>query len=394
MRFGNFRIVKFLTVTLLFAAAVLTITGCNRVPKGKAPEMDAVFDRFDQIELGRSTSTDVLAFIHNESMGEMLSQDEQTVVSWGQSGTGAVIWLNAATFDDTSSTAARKYALLVDEDSPRWAAMYGAKSRKMRVEFEYVLPPEFDELEFTNENERRREAIKSGLSLYLNDINIVRYDSDYIYTTALMLRQMFNELLYQAERVPANLSLIDDRKGMEFDHPTLGKGRIRMLINNKTYAVRMKIKIGSSVKSFAKDADVIAMDWFVSDEQRATAAAPTEKTRPEAAASPKRGFFDAFRPKPKRYTPEELQQIEEMAKKKAAADIAEMKEQLDKAVEESDEAQDKAPAEAPAETPVTETETDTAPVIPQAPDAPVLPAESDLPAEPTVPEQPGQIGQQ
>ncbi len=371
---------------MLLAAVVLT-TGCYRLPRGKAPQMDMVFNRFDEIKIGQSTSTEVLSFIQDKSLDELLSQDEQTIVSWGQNGTGAVIWLNAVTFDDISNTAARKYAMLVNEDSPGWGVLYGKKSRKLRAEFEYTLPPEFDELEFTNENEKRREAVKTALSLFLKDTNVVRYDSDYIYTSAMMLRQTFNDMLYQAERVPANFSTIDSPAGMAFVHPTMGNGRIRMLLDNKTYAVRLKIKIGSSVKSFAKDQDVIAMDATSTTQDGVTSFLPTQAQRPQPeAAAPttqRRSIWDRFRAKPRQYTPEELSEIEAMAQQKADRDIAEMNKQVDTAVEESEADGDK-----PADVEIYET----APVRPQQPELPAMQEESYLPTIPEQPDQPGQIG--
>jgi hypothetical protein len=52
--------------------------------------METVFDRFDKTQIGESTATEVLSFVQNKSMGELLSQDEQTIVSWSENGNGAV----------------------------------------------------------------------------------------------------------------------------------------------------------------------------------------------------------------------------------------------------------------------------------------------------------------
>jgi len=251
--------VKRLIITFLLLATVLTIGGCNHLPRGGAPREEMVFNRFDRVQLMQSSSNEVLSFIQDKSMAELLSQDEQTLVSWGQKNDGAVIWLNAVSFDSDSDAAARKYAVLIYEDSPGWKLFYGAKSEKIRAEFEFMLPPEFDEIEVTTENTRRREALKSALGLYLMDTNNIRHDSDYIFSASMLLRQTFNQLLYELERVPARLSEIDSLQGVAFTHPTLGEARVRMLFDTDTYIVRIKLKVGGVAKSFAKHKDVIAM---------------------------------------------------------------------------------------------------------------------------------------
>ncbi|MFI4912613.1 MAG: hypothetical protein ACIAQZ_13180 [Sedimentisphaeraceae bacterium JB056] len=283
--------------------------------------MESVFSRFDRVEIGESSAAEVLSFIQDESLGEMLSQDEQTVVSWAQNGNGAVIWLNVVSFDEASNTAARKYAFLVDEDSPGWRLFYGSKSKKMRAEFEFVLPPEFDELELTTENERKREALKTALNLYIKDIDVVRYDSDYIYSSAMMLRQTFNELLYELERVPAKLSKIDEPEGVSFDHPTLGPSRVRMLFDTETYIVRIKIKVGKCTTDFDEHKDVVLMgDPSVKQNQ-------IEKAKAQAAAEEekeKEGWIDWInnvQPKKQQRSAEELQRIEDMANQRAAEEI-------------------------------------------------------------------------
>jgi hypothetical protein len=276
--------------------------------------MVQVFDRYDRVIIGESSAGEVLSFIQNKEMDELLSQDEQTIVSWGQNGDGAVIWLNAVSFDETSNTAARKYAFLVDEDSPGWRLCYGSKSKKMRMDFKFIVPPEYDELEITTETQRRREALKTAVSLYLTDMNEVRYDSDYIYATAMMVRQTFNELLYELERVPAKLSEIDKPAGIEFSHPTLGPGRIRMLFDKESYIVTIKVKIGKYVDSFDDHEDVIAMGDPAAEQDRIDEAQSTMVVDEQKAKS---NWLDRVTRGNKQRSEEELRKIEEMAEQKA-----------------------------------------------------------------------------
>ncbi len=246
-----------ITISLLAVMTTLFV-GCNHLPRGTAPDREYIFNRFNSIQLNESTANDVLAIIQDQSLDEKLAQDEQTIVSWGQDG-GAAIWLNAASFDEAGETVARKYAFVVDEDSPGWNLLHTANSKKMRVEFEFMLPPEFEESDITNESERRKTAINTALKLYIRDMSVVGQKSEHLSSASMLLRQLFNEMSYQLEKNPADFDQIESLSGVQFDHQTLGPARVRMLFNEDEYKVRLKIKVGKSVKSFAKHSDVLAM---------------------------------------------------------------------------------------------------------------------------------------
>ncbi len=57
---------------------------------------------------------------------------------------------------------------------------------------------------------------------------------------------------------PAYAEQLHTREGVDIDHLTLGKGKVRMVIVDDT--AKLKIKVGSIVKNFAEHSDVIAMN--------------------------------------------------------------------------------------------------------------------------------------
>lgn len=319
-------------ITFLLIASVLTIGGCNNLSRSGAPKDIAVFNRFDRVRLNESTSNEVLAFIQDTSMGEYISQDEQTIVSWGQDSQGAVIWLNAVSFDSEADTAARKYAMLINDASPRWDVFNEMRNRKFQVEFEYVLPPEFDEIEITSENTRRKEALKTALKLYMKDINNIRFDSDYVYTASMLLSQTFNALFYELERVPAKLATIDSLEGLAFEHPTLGDSRIRMLFDTESYIVRVKLKVGSLSKSFAKHKDVIAMGEPVAreDDVYIQSMAADERERRDWL----NWISTVGEGKDPQQTARDFEQIEQMAQQRADAEVGQLPEKQSQEIEQ------------------------------------------------------------
>jgi len=64
-------------IILILTAIIITLPGCsNYPPRATAPSMDSVFNRYDRIVIGESTDNEVLSFIQDHSLDEILSQDD------------------------------------------------------------------------------------------------------------------------------------------------------------------------------------------------------------------------------------------------------------------------------------------------------------------------------
>ena len=273
------------SLSVLLLVSVVFISGCNHLPRGSAPSSDLIFDRFDQMQLSFDTSTDIIPRIQNKEIGEFISKNENSVASWGEDGNGAAIWMNAAIFGEDSNRLARKYAFMIDEDDPGYK-LYG-KSNRMRVDFEYTLPGDFDDITYTSDTERKREIVLTGINMFINDIDQIRLDSDYVYSGAMMVKQSFMLLMYEIEKNPSKMSLLEIKQGLDFDYPTLGPAKAMVVVNQEN-RVRIKIKVGTFVKDFEKHADVIAMEYFANPELERQMLA---EKKPFAKSFKHSGFF-------------------------------------------------------------------------------------------------------
>ncbi|MGE4285047.1 MAG: hypothetical protein AB7F23_00350 [Phycisphaerae bacterium] len=249
---------KTLAIIVVTALTVLT-GGCNHLPRGTAPSQKLVFDRFDNMQVSFDTSTDIIPEIQNKELGEYISRNENSVASWGENG-GAGIWMNAAVFGEDSNRLARKYAFMVDEDSPGYNLIDTSKC--MRIELEYALPGDFDDITYASEAERKKEIIFTGINMFITDIDEIRLDSDYVYSGAMMVKQAFTLLMYEIEKNPSKMYLLEERQGFDFDYPTLGPAKARVLVNQEN-KVRIKVKVGTYIRNFEHQRDVIDMDAFL-----------------------------------------------------------------------------------------------------------------------------------
>ena len=73
----------------------------------------------------------------------------------------------------------------------------------------------------------------------------------------MMTQQVLNHIIQKLNSSPALAARLSDFEGMEFDHMNFNKGRVRLVIEDDI--AKIKVKIGTTSKSFAEQDDVIAM---------------------------------------------------------------------------------------------------------------------------------------
>lgn len=217
----------------------------------KAPKDAELPQSYYKTVLKQSSSADVLSVIHKPKY-ELLSQSESVVASWGQKKEGRKMWFNMVAFDQELLTAKRKYFFLFDENVPYWPWR-----QKCRLDMEMVADVEILEKPYANENARRMAVLRRVLENFNKDVFDVRQDNKMLDSCAMLVNQVLNTILVQLDEMPVRASELSDLSGMAFDHTTLGRGRIRMVIRDDV--VKVKVKIGRSLIPFKKHHDVIGM---------------------------------------------------------------------------------------------------------------------------------------
>jgi hypothetical protein len=223
---------------LAAAMSVLILGGCTSQPH----TYEQVFDRYYATTLKSSTSADVLASIQDPST-ELLSQSESVVAAWGKEGKEQkpvrTHWFNMVAFDEEQMNAVRKYGFILEETHWGWNR---TPAPALRFDAELVMDADVLNAAYASNNEKQIEMVKKAQELFSTDAQELVFDSQTLGNSTIMVQQALNSVLYKLDHSPAYAAKLGLLEGMEFDHPTLGQSRVRMLIEGDI--VKLKIKAG------------------------------------------------------------------------------------------------------------------------------------------------------
>jgi len=228
----------------IIVASVLFYAGCGveepleRVQPEPKPYTKQLPEAYDKIQLNRSTSADVLEIIKQYKQ-ELVSQSESIVASYGEKKKTYQFWLTMVAFDEEDFTVTRKYFLTVDEKP--WHI--GAEGQKLRFDTEEILDEEILSEAYTSENQKRIAILKKVQGNMRDDISQIREESKIPDTAGMMINQTLEGILYALNQSPALAEKLDQPEGLEFDHPTMGKGRVGMKLEDEN-VVKVRIRIG------------------------------------------------------------------------------------------------------------------------------------------------------
>jgi hypothetical protein len=231
---------------LLFLIAVSTALfygGCGveepleRVRPESKPYTKRLPAAYNDVQLNKSTSTNVLEVIKQYKQ-ELISQSESVVASYGEKKGGYQSWMTIVAFDEEEFTATRKYFLAVNEKP--W--IIGARGQKLRFDTEEVLDEQTLSEAYTSENQKRIAILKKVLENLRKDISQIRQESKIPDIDGMMINQTFERILYVLDQSPALAERLDQPNGLDFDHLTMGKGRVGLKLEGKI--VKVKIRIG------------------------------------------------------------------------------------------------------------------------------------------------------
>jgi len=244
------RIVR--TVVLLGAAMCgLLVAGCQQ---RFAMDRD-VFDRYYATNLRLSRSADVLTIIKKDA--EVVTQTGGVVASAGERYKGQNLWFNAVAFDEQDLTAARKYAFAYEQFDKSW---YVTARRRLRFDAQMLVGADVLAEPYTNDNARRKAILKGLVDAFQGDLGPAAADNQAINSGFGLVRQTLGVIMLKLDASPALAAQLDQPAGMEFDHPTIGRGHIRMVLEGDT--LRLKIKAGQdwfNLTPFEKHHDVVNM---------------------------------------------------------------------------------------------------------------------------------------
>ena len=219
------------------------MSGCGieepleRIQREPKPYTYQLPKAYSSIQLNKSTSADVLEVIKQYNP-ELVSQSESVIASCGEKKKTSQFWLTMVAFEEEEFTATRKYFLAVDEKP--WHI--NAEGQKLRFDAEMILDEETLSEAYTSENQKRIAILTKVLENTRDDIIQVRQDNRVLDTGGMIINQTLERILYVLKQSPALAERLNQPKGLEFDHLTLGKGRVQMVLDEKI--AKVKIRIG------------------------------------------------------------------------------------------------------------------------------------------------------
>lgn len=235
---------------LLIGIVLGGLAGCVYRPS----HYESVFSRYYATTVGQTTASDVLAYLKHDD--ELLSQSESVVASFGTLDKGRTHWFNLVAFPQDGSTVARKYAFSCDETV---RLPNGAPRPAVRFDAHLIIDDKVLAENYPSANAKRIAVLRFVRDQLNKDGLEISYESAALRGSLALANQLLNAALNELANTPAKAALLPELKGMEFDHMSLGKSHIRMLIDDNT--VKVKIKSGKFWQStpFEKQPDVIHM---------------------------------------------------------------------------------------------------------------------------------------
>ncbi len=218
----------------------------ERIKPESKPYTSQLPEAYHKIYLNKSTSADVLEDIKQYG-SELVSQSESVVASWGEKKNTSQFWLTMAAFDEENFTVTRKYFLAVDEKP--WHPF--AEGQKLRFDTEMIVAEATLSEPYPDENQKRIAIFTKALNNTRDDIAQIRQDSKVLDTEAMMINQTMERIIYVLKASPALAVRLDEPNGLDFDHPTLEKGRVGMTVADNI--AKIKIRIGPVKKLWKEE---------------------------------------------------------------------------------------------------------------------------------------------
>lgn len=241
------RVTKLLTLTCCLVLYCCGLFSCTYrdvkglvTPEGP-PSYQQLLDSYRQTELKKSGAADVLA------MGEpgVLSQTTSVIALSGQKKKGYKSWFRMVAFDEDKLTAQRKYLFIIDE-RPKF--LFVEPWEGLSFDCEMVLASEVLDEPYANENAKRIEILRHVQENIKRDMEKVGLDNKNLSICSMMINQALQTVLVNLDASPVLAGELSELDGLEFEHISLDKGKIRTILEDDIVAVRMRI--GSLIKKY------------------------------------------------------------------------------------------------------------------------------------------------
>jgi len=243
---------------LLFAAVA---SGCSYVGSDKLPYAKLALP-YERTQLKSTTSLEVLNVAHDpayqfppsEAEPVLLTQSDTIVAYSGRSANGFKTWLDMVVFDEFRMTASRKYFFCIDErasaDPSRPGRRWLVPRRGLLFDSEFTVDPEVLTTPYATEEAQKIAIVKWLAERFRNDVTVLvgrpkapAQGNEQIVVSGMMVNQVFQGILTELAQSPGLAKNLGTDQGVPFPHVSLGKGRLRLLVNNDTAVVTIRVNL-------------------------------------------------------------------------------------------------------------------------------------------------------
>jgi hypothetical protein len=199
-----------------------------------------VVESYYGFALGGSTSAEVLS-AYQEWIDEyekpgtshLLSHTSDAVALSGRKKGKYKKYFTMIAFDENSLTASRKYLFIVDERPKRlfvepWET----------VHFECKMKLKDPGGSYTTANERNIAVLKSARETLRDDAAQIGAEDDVVNIGGMMANQILEAVIVKLEAATGHASKLHEPSGLAFEHRSLGRGRLRMVVGNGVITIK------------------------------------------------------------------------------------------------------------------------------------------------------------
>ena len=246
-------------VALLFVLAAGS--GCAYTESAKLPYAKLALP-YDRTQLARTTSLEVLSlardpayqFRPQDADPVLLTQSDTVVAYSGRSVNGRKTWLDLIAFDESRMTASRKYFFCIDEQATTAPDPSGRTLIPPRpgllFDSEFAVDPEVLTTPYATEEAQKIAIIKWLAGRFQSDVTVLigsprrpTQGNEQVIVSGLMVNQVFQGILIELAQSPGLAKNLATEQGIQFPHANLGAGRIRLLVENDTAVLTIRVNL-------------------------------------------------------------------------------------------------------------------------------------------------------
>ncbi len=245
-------------MALLF---MVTASGCRDAESDTLPYTKLALP-YERTQLQRSTSLQVLNVAHDpayqfppsEAEPVLLTQSDTAIAFSGRSAQGLKTWLDMVVFEGTRMTATRKYFFCIDEHAtidPRRPEHHWPVPRQgLLFDSECLIDPEVLTTPYATEEAQKIAIVKWLAERFKGDVTALigrartsAQGNEQIVVSGMMVRQVFQGILAKLAQSPGLAKNLGTDEGIQFPHPSLGEGRIRLLVGSDTAVMTIRVNL-------------------------------------------------------------------------------------------------------------------------------------------------------